>query len=968
MTDSLWGTRLRALWVGMILALSLGVVGRGENAPLPTATAFQYDKAEPSAFAVYMSGMSAYRGPSWPGSVDTIRIPVTGERLHDVGLEMDAAREAGLDGFTFSVAAMRDEASRRQALDEYADLLKVAEAKGFYIILNLSSNPDSGTCRGEDIKAMARMWFARFGKEPGVPRRDGLPLIMTFAADVVKPQDWAAIFKELAKEGYVGYWIVHFASVMPPGDGKLGDPYAKMVREYLDAGFSGIDECSIAGLSSYGIHAPLAKALFEVGGSKMKTVAMAPFPEYWRTGYAIYVPPDGTALFRSLWESVLQSRANMFDFFSWNDFSEEHYIVPSLLKGTIRSDINRYYLSQVKRTESAVYAGSRVYCTFRRSLTIGEALAVEVLGLPCTAGESDVTIEARSADNKIIKTSQTAHLHGNTLEAGQVFFSTGDFDQERVVLIHAKLHRADGSEISRYVDFVRLLPGFNDQFTTVSHLLEAMPESPALTVGADGIAQVNVPPKCTHVQLLRNAEEIVCETPPALLQVPTGMRHFRLLFTVAEPPTKPAEPAIWRGSLRVEKGIVLRVNNANATGLPPRKLEIAADGSAAFELPCNGTTYPGGFYVDLALAGDGRVVFSRNGEAPVSLSRDDFARKPIIAFQWGEAKALIKRVGGERNYGYVEPMGAPCGISLDIKDLPPGAPTDFYYARAFLSNGAWADSAPCVFRREQPTLTMPYVEEMSFSRRVTKVSADEGLVLAYDFAEDPPELFLVRDSSRRGLHTVLLSGGNLMCGTTGFGFASGCADPSAVKGGLAFDGKNTALVMPYSLSNSCYTVELVVNAPSFGAERTLFTDRRFGGSSGVLAVRIQSDGRIKVSCKKGSPPWADFLSDRPLAAGKRQQITVVNDAKRVDLYLNGLRAGSMESPKGIDPRPLFDPKSDPWKKPALLSQLCTPDISFPWLGHEPDGSGYAGSAGPSEPFLGVVERLRIYCVSLPPAE
>jgi hypothetical protein len=230
-------------------------------------------------------------------------------------------------------------------------------------------------------------------------------------------------------------------------------------------------------------------------------------------------------------------------------------------------------------------------------------------------------------------------------------------------------------------------------------------------------------------------------------------------------------------------------------------------------------------------------------------------------------------------------------------------------------------------------LRLPYRDQATGELREAAITPAEALIAQYDFAEEPSDRFLLRDASGRGLHATLPSGS--------WYFGGGpAADPARVKEepgpALRFDGDDDYVPLPNCLMPpGALTVDLGVRPEGFDVERTVLADRRFGGGHGTLCLRVQPDGRLKVS-RKGAA-WADLFSDQPLRAGAWQRVTVTDDLRHVTLFLDGKPEGQMPSP-GAGALPTFN-----------------------FLGKEVDGSGYD-----SRPFCGAIARLRIYAAPVPP--
>ncbi|MFZ2656248.1 MAG: LamG-like jellyroll fold domain-containing protein [Victivallales bacterium] len=936
---------------GMLLAMAACSVST-TTPPVPQAKG----EARWASYAVYAPGLSLPY-PSWPSAMDWMRLGVTGKNDASRRLEIAAAREAGLDGFVFYKGSTlaRNETALGKSFDEYAELLSAASGTEFKILFMIDCQSGKEN-EFANVLEMSQKWFARFGTDPNVPRMGGLPMISVYNTDLyLEPEKWKDIFSDLARVGHRGFWIGDFRQfAYKQVKGKFPPDIAKSLRSYVDAGFRGVMECGLTTNQTNGAGIPeTVSAYFSAGGTGLDVVSIGPVAEYWRGEYGIYVSPRGTAKFRDQWDAVLQSGANMGYFQSWNDFSENHTLAPTFLRGHIRGDINKHYAARLKGLPPPAHAGERVYLTFRRSVTLGEAIRIEVLRPPSTAGELSVSVELNGADGSESKRVGPFKMTGSDLQAETAVFSGLDFKDERAVSITARITGKDGIERRRHVGFIRMAPGINEDLATVSFLLDEIPEAPSLTM-KDNLLRASAPGGSVRLQLLRNDGEIIAESPASSINDESkGEIRVRLLLQLGSVFTSQSP---W--VLSIEGG---RAVYANFRSPSNAKFSIEPDGSVSFYKPGGNNFYKNSLYVDTRITTDDPLfVIRENGKTLISFSFDEIRRKRVLAWQRGTGSCTVSLVGGEPNNGYRGLKGKPEVFAFDISPLPPGSASDVYYARSFTEDGAWVDSVPFVVKNgDCGMVAATCLDEVSGSIVPVRLRKEETLMLSYDFSEKAEDFFLVRDSSMRGAHTVLQSGSFILGAKTG-SFLAGqspfsptpekAKDPSRTRmdgrPALSLDGSD-AFSIPYCIPEGPFTMDIDLNIPEFDVERTILSDQKYP-MEGTFCLRVLGDGRIKASRNDPSQThgrrWDDLLSSAPLPCGKWTNVSIVYDNKTMRLYIDGQEAGSIPS----TPTPAGAKKYRPF---------------WHLFGREIDGSGYAGDKGPSRPFLGKVGGLRIYCVA-----
>lgn len=245
-------------------------------------------------------------------------------------VDLRNARDAGIDALSVDIFV-----TDRHALPTFGKLAALIQSNGLPI--QLSPFIDGFQTPGvttEDILAFLEHWFERYGSLDCVVRTGGRPVIFTFNANRVRPEAWRTILAGLKARGYEGYWVGEMGRLLSLGAAPDFEG-AKPWLDIFDAGnmFTGRDPDRIRE------NARRHRELYPIG---QKPWVGSVSSGYWRPEISVYSSQEGTRTFRDAWRAVMDSGIRWVQQTTWNDFSENHGIMPSENYGTVYCDLNRH--------------------------------------------------------------------------------------------------------------------------------------------------------------------------------------------------------------------------------------------------------------------------------------------------------------------------------------------------------------------------------------------------------------------------------------------------------------------------------------------------------------------------------------------------------------------------------------------------------------------------------------------------
>jgi len=219
--------------------------------------------------------------------------------------------------------------------------------------------------RGGGLPPTLEVWPAAiraaaesFGAHPNYYRIDGKSVMLSFWINVV-PDELLAKIRHA-----VGDDIFFVASILENPGGRLGPLLRAVinqaaVRNTIDH-FDGVDICPL------GAHLPWLRNSYHTIAPMVRQAGKKLFwgvgSGYYRHGTA-FIEPSYDYL-NTLWQLALRSGADNVIVWTWNDFAEDHDIMPSSLKGDSLLELNSLYIQWYKSGKFPPLDGDKIFISY----------------------------------------------------------------------------------------------------------------------------------------------------------------------------------------------------------------------------------------------------------------------------------------------------------------------------------------------------------------------------------------------------------------------------------------------------------------------------------------------------------------------------------------------------------------------------------------------------------------------------
>lgn len=302
------------------------------------------------------------------------------------GVDLRRAIEAGADALSVDLFI-----ADKNALGAFGQLVKLVDEGRLPIQLSpmFDGLGDPGLSL-DDVAEKIEQWFQRFAKAPCVVRVGGRPVLFTYGASSRKPAEWQQLWQRLKAAGCEGYWIAELSHCLSVGEA----PDFTAARPWIEL---------FPAVNSFNVHSPersreLCRRFAEQSPAGQRWVAPVSIG-YWRPEIAVYTSQRGTGLFRDTWRTIIDSDVRWVQQSTWNDFSENHHIMPSANSGTTFVELNRWFAQQWKgRPEQP--ASARLWLSQQQEVLVGEEAELELLAI-VPAGQTPLTMQLRVLDGDV---------------------------------------------------------------------------------------------------------------------------------------------------------------------------------------------------------------------------------------------------------------------------------------------------------------------------------------------------------------------------------------------------------------------------------------------------------------------------------------------------------------------------------------------------------------------------------------
>lgn len=269
-------------------------------------------------------------------------------RVIDAISDIAFGQEAGLDGFQFNIASFDP---KERYLDNLQALLTAVERTqtSFRIAIGV----DCHTLRATPPLDIIAPQLVRFLRQPGALRMpDGRTMLSCFRGENWSAQIWEQLFAYLKEAGITVYFAPVF---LDPGKTSLQHmAMADMVGWWQGNSLRGVDKL-------YG----LMMAARVAGKASMFSV----WPQDCRPRNGWFGEARNSELFRKAWNAALQFDPDCVNILTWNDYSENSHIRPSLGTQYAFADLNRYFADAYRFGQTPKITHDTLYYFARRDFT-----------------------------------------------------------------------------------------------------------------------------------------------------------------------------------------------------------------------------------------------------------------------------------------------------------------------------------------------------------------------------------------------------------------------------------------------------------------------------------------------------------------------------------------------------------------------------------------------------------------------
>jgi len=284
----------------------------------------------------------------------------------------------------------------------------------------------------DQVVAKVQQWFERFADEPCVVHCNDRPIIWTFGAPSLDPAAWKRIFKRLHDAGCDGHWIL---------DG--GGPLCLGPKPQFDnmAPWLGLFDGAYTFAPGQVPERPILNAQLyrQRYGPQNKAWNGSAKIGYWRPEIAVYTSPEGTDHYRRAWDAIRQADIRWIQQATWNDFSENHGIMPSANYSTTFAELTRALVRSWKGLPSDL-TEPRLFLGRMREVQVGEEITCELLALlPDAVQSATFELELLDGNGKTVHRAEPRTLNATGILAPYFTFPLSEIPEGRLLIPRATL-------------------------------------------------------------------------------------------------------------------------------------------------------------------------------------------------------------------------------------------------------------------------------------------------------------------------------------------------------------------------------------------------------------------------------------------------------------------------------------------------------------------------------------------------
>ena len=288
-------------------------------------------------------------------------------KIENLRREVRQAKAAGIDGFTVNIMSLSG-----TNWDATVNLMTAAQREGGFSIVPMI---DVTASAGKATAAAVADKLATLYASPAAYRTGGQLLLSSFAAESQTVAWWKAIVDRLEKKH--GIPITFQAVFLAASDANM-KAFASVADGYGNWGVR-----TQWHTSNGPDYAAKAAAL---GKTWMAPVSV----QDYRPRAGVYAESSNTGNLRASWESAISKNAAYVQIVTWNDYSENTHIAPSVDHGDTFLDISRHYADWFRTRTKPAITTDQAFLTHRTHFVAAKPTTSHKLALPTLGGTSSI--------------------------------------------------------------------------------------------------------------------------------------------------------------------------------------------------------------------------------------------------------------------------------------------------------------------------------------------------------------------------------------------------------------------------------------------------------------------------------------------------------------------------------------------------------------------------------------------------
>lgn len=186
-----------------------------------------------------------------------------------------------------------------------------------------------------------------------------------------------------------------------------------------------------------------------------------------RFGYTL--SSEGTKTLRESMEAALQAKPDLINIPEWDEQNENTSLRPTVYNGLSSMRIMRYYTAVNRGEQLTALPGDRtdipdLTVSYRKVLTLGEKLEIELLNVPTSANNSTYSAKLVLKDlaGNTVYASEEKQFQGGRLEAEDILLPSEQFSRDRALIPNIEL-RVDQQiiPVTDGLQYIGLQPTWN---------------------------------------------------------------------------------------------------------------------------------------------------------------------------------------------------------------------------------------------------------------------------------------------------------------------------------------------------------------------------------------------------------------------------------------------------------------------------------------------------------------------------